>query len=75
MNSTESPRLYSATQVAKELGVIDRRVRQLAHELGIGRRVSHGFIFTEDEVEQMRNRKTRPGPEPKDWPGSEAVEE
>lgn len=65
----ESP-LYSTTAVAAFLGVTPGRIRQVATELGLGRKPYRGqsapWLFTAAEIEAMRTRPT--GREPGDSP-------
>ncbi len=43
--------------VAKELGISERRVLQLAHERGLGHKVGRDFIFSPQDIEAMRERR------------------
>ena len=53
------PRLYTAAQVAAELGITGRRVRQLAKARGLGQKIGpRALVFTEAEVDSLRVRKT-----------------
>lgn len=56
------PNLYSAADAARKLGGISsRRIRAIAERDGIGKLTSAGWVFTEQDIEQLRNRNKRPG--------------
>ncbi len=59
-----NPNLHTTQEVAIRLGLNPSRIRQLAPVLGIGRKVGRDWIFTDDEVELLRQRKTIPGRTP-----------
>ena len=50
---------YSTAQVAQELGINVSRVRVLAFQLGIGRKVGKAWVFTEEDLEALRTRRDR----------------
>ena len=52
----------TTTNVASALGITDGRVRQLASELGVGRRWGRDWVFTPEDVAQLRGRNTKRGP-------------
>lgn len=54
-------KLLTSTQVAAELGVNDSRIRQLARQKQIGQKLGRDWVFTPEEVEKLRTRKTTPG--------------
>ena len=54
-------KLLTSTQVAAELGVNDSRIRQLARQKQIGQKLGRDWVFTVEEVEKLRTRKTAPG--------------
>lgn len=63
--------LYSAQQAADLLGVTRAWLTRLAEQRGIGTRIGSNspraqWVFTADEIEAMRERKTTPGPAPRD---------
>jgi hypothetical protein len=54
----------TTTEAAAALKVTERRVRQLAAELGIEpERIGKALFWTPQQVKQMTKRKTRRGPE------------
>ena len=57
--------LYTTKQVADALGITTGRVRQLARALKLGRWVGSVRLYTEADVDALRNRHSRPGPVPK----------
>jgi hypothetical protein len=58
--------LYSTTEAAKRLGVGSSRVRQLAIRLAIGTRISGGWVFTEADIDRLRQRNQQLGRPRKD---------
>ena len=60
---------YTTRQVAEEIGVNVQRVRKLAGDLGIGRKVGRDWVFSGDDLEALRRRPDRrrkdSTPEPK----------
>ncbi len=57
--------MYSTKEAAVELGLSVPRVTQLRKALGIGRIVGRSVVFTEADIETMRQRDTQRGPKPK----------
>ena len=56
--STNEPRIYSADEVAAELGITPQRVRALAQSRGVGTKVGgYMWAFTASDVDAMRERK------------------
>lgn len=55
-------KLYSTQDAARELGVSVQRVKQIREDLGVGQLVARTLVFTEYDLERMRNRDTTPGP-------------
>lgn len=53
------PRLYSTRAAADALGVSIPRVKQLATELGVGKKYGRDWLFTEQDIERMRARPDR----------------
>lgn len=58
------PKLWTSTQAAADLGVSRRTVHQMTRRLGVGQKVGANFVFTESDMETMRNRRTVTGPVP-----------
>ena len=56
--------LSTTQQAADALGITARRVRQLASELGIGQRMGRDWVFTEDDIERIRQRNKKQGRKP-----------
>ena len=56
--------IYSTKSAAEELGISEMRVRQLAQELG-ARKLGRDYLLTRENIDHMRARRTRRGPEPK----------
>ena len=55
--STNEPRIYSADEVAAELGITPQRVRALAQSRGVGTKVGgYMWTFTDSDVDAMRVR-------------------
>ena len=53
---------YTVAQVAALLGVTIRRVRQVAQERGLGRKIgARLLVFSSREMLDMMGRKTKPG--------------
>ena len=50
--------LRTTAQVASELQISARRVRQVASQMEIGYLAGRSFLFTPDEVEKLRQRRT-----------------
>ena len=56
--STNEPHIYSADEVAAELGITPQRVRALAQSRGVGTKVGgYMWTFTSRDIEAMRERK------------------
>jgi hypothetical protein len=56
-------RLYTATEVADQLGISVAWVKRLAQR-GIGRQVGKVWIFTAADIERLRERRTARGRPP-----------
>jgi len=59
-------KLYTTAQAAEILGLSVRRVRDLSYVRGIGQYIGKTLVFTEKELDNMRNRRvyTRKQQEP-----------
>ena len=55
--------LSTTQQAADALGLTTGRVRQIARSLRIGR-IGRDWVFTEDDIERIRQRNTTPGRPP-----------
>lgn len=53
---------YTTQQVAEMLGISTRAVRFAAEALNVGEKFGDRLLFTDEDVERLRNRKTRRGP-------------
>lgn len=53
---------HSTKQVAELLGITERAVRFWAERHGIGEKVGRDWVFTDEDVDRLRQRKTTPGP-------------
>lgn len=53
--------LLTARQAADELGISARLVRRLAVQMSVGERYSTQWLFTEADVEAMRQRNRQRG--------------
>lgn len=51
------PALSSAEDVAEELGISKRRVLALAKSRDVGQRVGNALVFTESDIDQLRERQ------------------
>lgn len=54
-----SEQWYSTAEVAEELDINVSRVRVLADDLGIGRKVGKVWVFSEKDLEAFRTRRDR----------------
>lgn len=54
-------KFITTKDAAATLGTTERRVQQLAEELGLPR-LGRQFLITERDVKRMSARKTQPGP-------------
>lgn len=56
-------KLYSTTEIAEALSVTDAYVRILikAGKARPFRKVGNNWLFNQEELDRLRNRKTRPG--------------
>lgn len=63
----EDIELMTTQEVARELGVSDSHVRSMVRtgKAQPVRQVGGTWMFTREEVERLRERKRRPGPDPK----------
>jgi hypothetical protein len=59
---TEQVRLYSTKEAAIEVGVSVQRIKQIRIDLGLGRIVGRSLVFTDADLDRMRQRNTTPGP-------------
>jgi excisionase family DNA binding protein len=55
-------KIISSKQAAELLGTSERRVQQLAEELGV-ERFGRQFLLTEKDLKKMQARKTQRGPQ------------
>jgi len=55
-NTGNGSRLFTVSQVAKLLGIDGSRVRRLAEGRGIGRKLGMQWVFTENDIEDLRER-------------------
>jgi hypothetical protein len=58
-------KLITTKEAAASLGTSERRVQQLATELGLGQRIPGGrgvMLFSDADVKKMGTRKTQRGP-------------
>jgi hypothetical protein len=53
--------ILSSKQAAEMLGTSERRIQQLAEELGLPR-LGRQFVITEKDIKRMAARKTQRGP-------------
>lgn len=56
------PRLYSTREAAERLGLHEGHVRRLAKRLGVGLLIGKQRVFTDADLDRLRQRNTRPGP-------------
>jgi DNA-binding transcriptional MerR regulator len=62
--------LYTTKQVSDRLGISQRQVRTLAQNMQLGVLVNPRLrLFTEANIERMRQRDTQRGPKPKERGG------
>lgn len=50
--------VYTTKQVANKLGLKPRRLRAIATNRNIGRKIGRDLLFREEEIEKLRPRKT-----------------
>lgn len=55
--------MYSTSQAAAELGISRQQALKIARRLGV-ERVGRDYVWTAEDVERARKRKTTPGPSP-----------
>jgi hypothetical protein len=57
-------RLYTTEQARQALGITDARIRQIAIASNgeIGRKWGRDWMFTDADLDRMRQRNTSPGP-------------
>jgi len=69
---TGEPRVYTTTEAALECGVNASRIRQLAKDLGVGRKAGRDWIFTETDLRVLKSRRSlvRRSHKPEDGPGT-----
>ena len=58
----DQPRLYSTKEAAEHLELHEGHVRRLAKRLGIGLLIGKQRVFTDADLDRLRDRNTRPGP-------------
>jgi hypothetical protein len=56
VNTGTGPHLFTAKQVAQELGIDESRVRRLAENRGVGRKLGMQWVFTVEEINNLRER-------------------
>jgi hypothetical protein len=62
----KQPSLSTSKHAADLLGISPERVRALARDLGIGQRIGRDWVFTEEDVERLRQRPIgTPGRKPR----------
>lgn len=54
---------HSTKQVAELLGITARAVRFWAERHEIGQKVGRDWVFTDEDIDRLKQRKTAPGPE------------
>jgi hypothetical protein len=52
---------YTARDVAATLGIDDSQVRRMAARLEVGHKVGRAWVFTDQDIERLRQRRTKPG--------------
>jgi hypothetical protein len=57
--------LHTTKEAGERLGISASRVRQLAYDLGLGRKIGRDLFVSDVEIEQMRQRRTTRGPVPR----------
>lgn len=57
--------LYSARQVATTLGISVQHVRRIAGRFGAGRMVDGRLVFTDADIDRLRQRRQDRGPTPR----------
>jgi hypothetical protein len=55
-------KLYSTQDAAKELGISVPRVKQIREAMDVGQMVARTLVFTDADLDRMRQRNTSPGP-------------
>ena len=53
--------LHTTEKVADELGLHPGHVRRMAHKLGIGTHYGRAWLFSDEDLERLRQRDTRRG--------------
>jgi hypothetical protein len=53
--------LYTAGETANRLGIKPSRVRQLAAAMHLGRKLGRDWLFTDNDIEQLRQRNQQVG--------------
>lgn len=61
--------IYSADDVAAQLGMSGSRVRQAARRWGLGQKLGREWIFRDADVEAIRNRQGLVGSAGHELPG------
>lgn len=65
----DTERLYTAKEAAKMCGISDGRLRQIAPDLGVGRKFGRAWMFTAEDIARIRGRpdlrRSADTPEPK----------
>lgn len=62
LRALEAIKHFSTTQAAAELGLSRQQALKIARRLGV-ERVGAAYVWTADDIERARHRKTRPGPD------------
>ena len=52
-------RLRTSAEAARDLHLSVQRIKQLAQELGVGRKLGRDWVFTDDDLDTMRRRPDR----------------
>ena len=65
IESDEQTRLYSTKEASNEVGISIARVKQLRRDLGVGRMVGRSVVYTDADLDRMRQRNRTPGPKPR----------
>lgn len=55
-------RLYSTSEAARALNISVARLKQIRKALGVGELIGHSVVYTDHDLERIRQRDTTPGP-------------
>ena len=59
---------YTTTKAAELLGISASSVRRIRQSMELGQHIGRDWLLSDDDLEAIKQRDTKPGPKPKPTP-------